>query len=239
MTWGLCLLFLGEHITAHLSHKAKNQWLICCLNGSKKLYRIYSVYEMLLHAIQKQHFKVSAYIFFPELAFFSPWWLVHNFTGSWKTTANHSVVVRISKTYFSSWIWRGCILLPAVCHGVKQQHQRQWSAAFYCREDIEAADKNNNNSPSISSSSSSSLCPLISMSHLNIVVFVKNPWEDLYSRWGPGRCFLNIYEPLDRGSWVLDCCPRCPLAEREWAWAPASNPHYASLPPSDSQGTGA
>ncbi len=70
----------------------------------------------------------------------------------------------------------------------------------------------------------------------NIVVFFfKNPWEDLYSRWGLGRCFLNIYEPLDRGSWVLDCCPRCPLAVR--AQVPASNPHYASLPPSDTQGT--
>lgn len=42
--------------------------------------------------------------------------------------------------------------------------------------------------------------------------FFKNPCKDLYSRWGPGRFFLNIYEPLDRGSGVLDCCPRCPLA---------------------------
>lgn len=42
----------------------------------------------------------------------------------------------------------------------------------------------------------------------------KNLWEDLYSRWGLGCCFLNIYEPLDRGSCVLDCRPRCPLAEK-------------------------
>lgn len=67
-------------------------------------------------------------------------------------------------------------------------------AAFYCSRKQQLI------SPPSSVSSSSSLCSLISMSHSNIVVFFKNPWEDFYSRWGPGRCFLNIYEPLDRGS---------------------------------------
>lgn len=78
------------------------------------------------------------------------------------------------------------------------------------------------------SSSSSPFCPLHqheSFEHCG--VFFKNPREDLYSRWGLGRCFLNIYETLDRGSWVLHCCPRCPLAAS--VRAPAPNPHYVSL----------
>lgn len=70
-----------------------------------------------------------------------------------------------------------------------------------------------------------------SFEHCRFFVFFLNPWEDLYSRWGPGHCFLNINEPLDRGSRVRDCCPRCPLAARPWA--AVSNPHYASLLPSD------
>lgn len=39
---------------------------------------------------------------------------------------------------------------------------------------------------------------------------------------GPGRGVWNIYEPPDRGSWILDCCPCCHLAAR--AEAAASEP---------------
>ncbi len=74
-----------------------------------------------------------------------------------------------------------------------------------------------------------------SFQHRCFFFFSKIP-EKTFTRDGArGRCFLNIYEPLDRGSWVLHCCPRCPLAAR--ARAPASDPHYVLLSPSHTQKT--
>lgn len=93
--------------------------------------------------------------------------------------------------------------------------------------------------PASSAGSSAWLIPTrwcVCVCVLLLLFFFKNPWEDLYSRWGPGRFFLNIYEPLDRGRAVLDCCPRCPLSVREQT--PASNPHNASSPPPALRHTG-
>lgn len=105
--------------------------------------------------------------------------------------------------------------------------------AFYCREDSEALNKNNNNNNSLSHSPPSSALPSSWVIQTSWCFF-KYPWEDLYSIRGPGCCFLNIYKPLDRGSWVLDRCPCCPMAEKMWT-APW-NPHCASVPLSDTQG---
>lgn len=102
-----------------------------------------------------------------------------------------------------------------LCHRVKQLHPWLHGLAFYHRNDTKAAD-NNNNSPSLSSSSTSSALSSAGVIR-HIVLFFQNPWEDLYSRWDLGRCVLNIYEPLDRGSWLLECCPLC---QQEWELQP-------------------
>lgn len=64
------------------------------------------------------------------------------------------------------------------------------------------------------------VCPLFSRRPF---LFPSKIPEKTFTRaGGPGRGVWNIYEPPDRGSWILDCCPCCHLAAR--AGAAASEP---------------
>lgn len=151
------------------------------------------------------------------------------------TTKCLALAIRISKMYFNCEIWNWRILSTELSVSVLNSNtggNEVWHfiAGKIPRLQTKTTTAHLSPPPPPPSSALSSAWVIRTLWR-----FFKNPWEDLYSRWGPGRCFLNIYEPLDRGSRVRDCCPRCPLAAR--AWAAASNPHYASLLPSDTQGT--